>query len=100
MVTQSRVIVDFFGKSRIFLYMTDEELAKTIGGNVLAARKHAGLTMAQLSERTGIAVPHLSRLEAGRHLPSVATLKRVSDALEMPICSFLDPPTEGKRKKA
>lgn len=72
--------------------MSDEELAAVIGRNVRDARESAGLTQSELSERTGIAVPHVSRLEKGTHLPSVATLKKVSDALKVPICSLLEPP--------
>lgn len=72
--------------------MTDEELAAAIGTNVRTARTKAGLTQGQLGGKAGIAVPHISRLEAGTHLPSVTTLKRVADALEVPICSLLDPP--------
>ena len=78
--------------------MTDEELAAVIGRNVRAARADAGLTQGELAERSGIAVPHISRLEKGTHLPSVSTLKKVSDALGVPICAFLDP-AEQKPKK-
>lgn len=72
--------------------MTDDELAAIIGKNVRAARDAADLTQAELARRSGIAVPNVSRLERGTHLPSVATLKKVSDALRVPICSLLDPP--------
>lgn len=82
--------------------MTDSELAAVIGTNVRAARVAAGLGQKELAEASGIAVPNISRLEAGTHLPSVATLKKVSDALKVPICQFLDPPAEpqpkGKKK--
>lgn len=77
--------------------MTDEELAAVIGANVRAARTAAGLTQGELSVLTKIAAPHISRLEAGTHLPSVATLKRVSDALKVPLCKFLDPPRPPKK---
>lgn len=76
----------------------DEELARIIGENVRAARTAAARTMAELSAKTGIHVSHISRLEAGTHLPSVATLKKVSDALEVPICVFLDPKPKPKAK--
>ncbi len=82
----------FFDKSAKFVRMADDELAEVIGENVRRHRKAASVTLAVLSERTGIGVPNLSRLEAGNHLPSVATLKKISDALEVPICAFLDPP--------
>jgi len=79
--------------------MSDSELAAVIGANVHAARLAAGLTQGELAEKSGIAPPNVSRLEAGTHLPSVTTLKRVADALEVPICALLDPPA-GKTKPA
>jgi transcriptional regulator with XRE-family HTH domain len=84
--------IDFFGKWSRFFRMTDRELAAVIGANVRTARLAADLTQIELAKRTRIAVPHISRLEAGTHLPSVATLKKVSDALEVPICALLDHP--------
>lgn len=81
-----------FDKVRQYVWMTDAELAKAIGANVRAARQAAGLSQARLGRLTGLSVPNISRLEAGTHLPSVSTLKKVSDALKVSICSFLDPP--------
>jgi transcriptional regulator with XRE-family HTH domain len=83
--------------------MTDEELAGIIGRKVREARERAGLTQTALSEQTGIAAPNVSRLEAGTHLPSVTTLKRVADTLRVPICSLLEPEGEHaalKKKRA
>jgi transcriptional regulator with XRE-family HTH domain len=99
MVIEAIPIVDFFGKSRILYRMSEEELARVIGQNVRAARVHAELSQAELGALTGLAVPHVSRLEKGNHLPSVATLKKVADALNVPICSLLDPPPEGYEPK-
>jgi transcriptional regulator with XRE-family HTH domain len=79
--------------------MTVEELAATIGRNVRAAREAAGLTQLLLSERTGIAAPHVSRLEAGTHLPSVITLMRVADVLEVPISSLLEGTADARERK-
>ena len=82
--------------SRTYIPMTDEELAAIIGRNVREFRERAGLSQKAMSEKTGLAQPHVSRLEAGTHLPSVATLKKVADTLRIPICSLLDPPAEEK----
>ncbi len=71
--------------------MTEEELATIIGRNVRAARLRAGLTQQQLGDGSEMVVPQVSRLEAGTHLPSVKTLKKVADFLKVPICSLLDP---------
>lgn len=70
--------------------MTEEELGLVIGRNIRAARTLAGITQDALSGLTGILKPHVSRLEKGTHLPSVATLKKVADALQVPICKLLD----------
>jgi transcriptional regulator with XRE-family HTH domain len=96
MIDLSTPNVVIFDRSRTFIPMTDEELAAIIGRNVRAARTAAGLTQGALSEKTGLAAPNISRLEAGTHLPSVATLKKVADTLQVPICSLLDPPAEVK----
>lgn len=90
MVTLSQSLVDYFGKVRILAPMTDGELAAIIGENVRAARAARGITQAELGESSGIAVPHISRLESGKHLTSVTTLLRIANALEVPICALLD----------
>jgi transcriptional regulator with XRE-family HTH domain len=100
MVTESTPVVDFFGKSRTYIPMTDAELAAVIGEERARGAVGRGTDAGELAGACGIAVPHISRLEKGNHLPSVATLKKVSDALKVPICSLLDPPdAEPKRKK-
>jgi transcriptional regulator with XRE-family HTH domain len=84
--------------------MDDKELARVIGRNVKAVRTAAALTQKGLGDKTGLSIPAISRLEGGAdHLPSVATLKKIADALEVPICKLLDPvpgeaiPPEGPR---
>lgn len=48
---------------------------------ILLARKSAGLTQAQLSERAGISQPNIARLESGKYNPSVEFLERIAKAL-------------------
>ena len=47
---------------------------------IIDARKNAGLTQKQLSERTGINQSEISRLETGEANPSLKTLKRLATA--------------------
>lgn len=54
---------------------------RTLGERILAARIGAGLTQSGLSEVSGIAQGHLSEIERGLKTPSLATLKRLRDAL-------------------
>lgn len=48
---------------------------------LVKARKEAGLTQAELSEKTGISQADISRLENGSRNPSIALLKRIAKAL-------------------
>lgn len=52
---------------------------------MLAARREAGLTQAQIAERMGTKAPAVARLEgalaSGRHSPSLETLRKYAAAL-------------------
>jgi len=52
---------------------------------MLAARKKAGLTQAEVAERMGTRAPAITRLESslssGRHSPSLSTLTRYAEAV-------------------
>ena len=50
-----------------------------------AARKSAGITQTQLSQKTGISQCDISRIETGQANPSMKTLKRVAAGLNMCI---------------
>ncbi|WP_446718612.1 helix-turn-helix domain-containing protein [Ferrovum sp. JA12] len=67
---------------------TAEELDRTefaILDEILAARKEAGLTQAQVAKRMGTQTPAIARLEnslaTGKHSPSLNTIKRYAAAL-------------------
>ena len=52
---------------------------------ILAARKAAGLTQAQIAERMGTQAPSVARLESslasGKHSPSLNTIRKYAQAL-------------------
>jgi transcriptional regulator with XRE-family HTH domain len=48
---------------------------------LVEARKKAGLTQLELSEKTGISQADISRLENGSRNPSIALLERIANAL-------------------
>lgn len=52
---------------------------------MLAARREAGLTQAQVAERMGTKAPSVARLESalasGKHSPSIETLRKYAKAL-------------------
>jgi transcriptional regulator with XRE-family HTH domain len=59
-------------------------LAATIGTAARAARVQANLTQEDVAERVGLATEVYGRLERGGMLPSVPTLKRLSETLRIP----------------
>jgi DNA-binding XRE family transcriptional regulator len=58
------------------------ELEYQVAGQMLKARARAGLTQDVVAERMGTTKSAISRLEsAGKHAPSLATLKRYASAV-------------------
>lgn len=56
-----------------------EELARL----VIRHRARLGLSQKELAERVGTSHSAISRIESGRHRTSVATLKRLAEALDL-----------------
>jgi len=60
----------------------------SIGTRVMQIRNQKGVSQRELSERCGIAGSYLSRIE-NRHLePRPKTLRKIAEALEVPLAEF------------
>jgi transcriptional regulator with XRE-family HTH domain len=66
-----------------------ENRARGVGERVRALRTARGLNITQLAERSGMKRPNLSRLESGRHVPSLETLERVARALGVGVTELV-----------
>jgi transcriptional regulator with XRE-family HTH domain len=64
-------------------------LALRIGRRLRARRKELDRTLAETAERSGLSVSYLSAVEKGVNLPSLASLVKISDALETTIPALL-----------
>jgi DNA-binding XRE family transcriptional regulator len=53
----------------------------SIAREIVADRKAAGLTQQKLAKRAGIRQETLSRIESGKHTPTLKTLKKIDRAL-------------------
>ena len=60
---------------------TIEHVRISLANRMIAQRKAAGLTQAQLARRAGVRVETISRLENGLHMPSVRTFDKIEKAL-------------------
>jgi transcriptional regulator with XRE-family HTH domain len=60
-----------------------------IGARISAERKAKQLSQADLERRCGLARCRISWLEHGRAVPTIETLERIADALEVPAYRLL-----------
>jgi transcriptional regulator with XRE-family HTH domain len=60
-----------------------------VGRQVRGLRKIKGMTQAQLARAAGILRPNLSRIEAGKHRPTLETLEKLTAALRVPVVELI-----------
>ncbi len=63
-------------------------LEVAIGREVRAFRHQSGMTIADLSQRTGLSIGMLSKIENGNTSPSLSTLQTLAHAMSVPLTSF------------
>lgn len=63
-------------------YPAVESMRVLIARDLIRSRRLLGLTQAELARRAGVAPETLSRIEQGHRSPSVATIEKVTRALE------------------
>ncbi len=68
--------------------LTERNLESAIGRTVRAFRHRQGMTVAALSQVTGLSIGMLSKIENGVTSPSLTTLQILSHAFSTPITAF------------
>ncbi len=68
--------------------LTERNLESAIGRTVRAFRHQQGMTVAALSQVTGLSIGMLSKIENGVTSPSLTTLQILSHAFSTPITAF------------
>jgi len=61
------------------------EIALVFAEKLLQAREESGMTQKQLAERTGIYQADISKLERGQGNPSLSTIKRLAEAMDLQV---------------
>lgn len=59
-----------------------------ISQKIAALRKQKGLTLKELSDKSGLSISFISQIENGSSSLAITSLKKIADALEVPIISF------------
>ncbi|HEY8342502.1 MAG TPA: XRE family transcriptional regulator [Calditerricola sp.] len=60
------------------------------GDRIREERQKRGLTLRQLAQKANISFGYLYHIEHGRNIPSVAVLRRIADALGVPVSEFIE----------
>jgi transcriptional regulator with XRE-family HTH domain len=63
---------------------------KVIGQKIRELRKHRGITLKEFSQKVGVTASLISQVERGVAVPSISSLKKISDALGISISFFFD----------
>lgn len=58
--------------------------------SILEARKYLNISQIELSKRTGIIQSDISKIERGISNPSIGTLKRLADSMNMELKIFFE----------
>lgn len=66
----------------------ERSVTASVGGQVRLLRKQLGVTARELASLAGLSVSTLSKVENGRISPSLAALKSLAEALNVPIGSL------------
>ena len=64
---------------------------ETLGDRIRKARESRGLTLDDVSKRTGISTEDLKRLESNEKVPPLGTLIKLGKAMEMKMGLFISP---------
>jgi DNA-binding XRE family transcriptional regulator len=67
----------------------DEAPCVALGQAVKAARRSRGLTQEEVAQRARLHVSYISLVERGRRNPTVGTLRRIGDVLQVPLSELL-----------
>jgi DNA-binding XRE family transcriptional regulator len=63
-------------------YPAVEYARVSLARKIITSRVAAGITQRELARRSGISFEHLSRIESGKHVPSLPTIDKIDRALK------------------
>lgn len=70
---------------------TEPDINRLLAYHLSLARETAGMTQKELAEKTGIYQADISKIERGLGNPSVSTLKRLAEGLNMKLIIEFEP---------
>ena len=67
-----------------------KETRKQLGSRIKELRRSKGLSQSELAEKVDIDPKHLSRIEVGNGFPSLDTLEKISEVLDIALKEFFE----------
>ena len=74
----------------------NRETVEHIGQRIRQLRESRGMTQSQLQMRSKVSRSYLSRIESGQMTPSLGTLEKISEALNVGLNRFFIPESDGE----
>lgn len=71
------------------LRRSDPELARTVGHRIRFLREESGITQEKLAWDCELSKGYLSRVEAGKHTPSLEAMQRLANRLACEVADFV-----------
>ncbi|MGC1376057.1 MAG: helix-turn-helix domain-containing protein [Anaerolineales bacterium] len=68
-----------------------------VGNRLRQLRETRKMSMRALAQKSGLSANALSMIERGKTSPSVSTLYRLADAMDIPVTDFFSPETERQK---
>ena len=74
----------------------NQATVENIGQRIRQLRESRGMTQSQLQSRSKVSRSYLSRIESGQMTPSLGTLEKISEALNVGLNRFFIPESDGE----
>src|ERR1700676_2063283 len=74
----------------------NQETVENIGQRIRQLRESRSMTQCQLQSRSKVSRSYLSRIESGQMTPSLGTLEKISEALNVGLNRFFIPESDGE----
>lgn len=69
--------------------MEESEYLKRLGAQIKKIREEKDISQTDLGYRCNFERSNMNRIEAGKTNPTILTLKKIADALDVPILNLL-----------
>lgn len=69
--------------------MNEKKIRTAMANNLKDARKAKGFTQSEVAEKTGMNVSHYAKIERGEIMPTVLTLHKITEAIDVKSSKIL-----------